>query len=104
MTYSEKKQQSNLILKRMQSLKEDEVMEVYYGKDREGRRRQYKIRSYSNFRDVRSYSIWNAYSGMNIDTIGQTVMKAYTFDLMSQKTTYTFPLYQLELVEDKTSS
>ncbi len=37
---------------------------------------------------------------MNIDTIGKTTMKAYTFDMMSQKTTYVFPLYKINIVDE----
>ena len=36
---------------------------------------------------------------MNISSIGSTTMKAYTYDMMSQKTTYTFPLYAMTIVE-----
>ena len=35
---------------------------------------------------------------MNIDKIGNTQMKAYSFDMMSNKTTYNFPLYLLNIV------
>ena len=34
-----------------------------------------------------SYSIWSTFSGMNISSLGPTTAKAYTFDMMSQKTT-----------------
>jgi len=44
-----------------------------------------------------SYSIWSTFSGMNIDSLGPTTAKAYTFDMMSQKTTYTFPLYEMKI-------
>ena len=47
-----------------------------------------------------SYSIWSTFSGMNVESIGPTTVKTYTFDMMSQKTTYTFPLYEMALVED----
>jgi len=39
---------------------------------------------------------------MNIDSIGKTTMKAYTYDMMSQRTTYTFPLYDMDVIpQDK---
>jgi hypothetical protein len=47
-----------------------------------------------------SYSIWSSFSGMNIDSLGPTMAKAYTFDMMSQKTSYNFPLYQMEIVSE----
>ena len=37
-------------------------------------------------------------NGMNIDKIGRTTMKGYTYDMMSQRTTYSFPLYKFKLV------
>ena len=46
-----------------------------------------------------SYSIWSSFSGMNIDSIGKTTMKAYTYDMMSQRTNYNFPLYEIEIPE-----
>ena len=37
---------------------------------------------------------------MNIDSLGRTTFKAYTYDMMSQRTTYNFPLYEMTIVED----
>ena len=51
-------------------------------------------------RDI-SYSIYKAGSfteGMNL-TLSRTTLKAYTYDMMSQKTTYNFPLYQMNIIE-----
>ena len=36
---------------------------------------------------------------MNIDKIGKTTFRGYTYDMMSQKTTYTFNLYQFNKVD-----
>ena len=47
-----------------------------------------------------SYSIWSTFSGMNIDSLGRTTIKAYTYDMMSQRTSYTFPLYEMEIVKE----
>jgi len=47
-----------------------------------------------------SYSIWNNYSGMNISSLGPTTAKAYTYDMMSQRTNYSFPLYEMTIVGD----
>ena len=46
-----------------------------------------------------SYSIWDSFRGMNIDKIGKTTMRGYTYDMMSQKTTYVFPLYDIKVIK-----
>ena len=38
---------------------------------------------------------------MNIEKVGKTTMKGYTYDMMSQKTTFTFPLYEMSIVKPK---
>lgn len=99
MTYSEKKQASKKVLEAIDGLKDNEFIKVTYGVGFEGKPNEYKIRAYSGSKGDMSYSIWSSYSGMNIDTIGKTTMKAYTFDMMSQKTTYAFPLYMLNIIK-----
>ena len=46
-----------------------------------------------------SYSIWNSFSGMNVDSLGPTMVKCYTYDMMSQRTNYSFPLYEMIMVD-----
>ena len=99
MTYSDKVKASKSILDLIKSLGKDESVELSYGKDRNGTPRVYKIRAYSSYDDQLSYSIWNSFSGMNIESIGKTTMKGYTYDMMSQKTTYTFNLYMFNKVD-----
>ena len=101
MTYTDKVKQSKNILNAIQSLKDGESIEVSYGSDREGKPNVYTIKSYKGYRDEMSYSIWDSfvYRGMNIESIGKTTMKAYTYDMMNQKTTYTFPLYMLNIIK-----
>ena len=99
MTYSDKVKASKPILDLIKSLGDDESIELSYGKDRNGMDKIFKIRAYKDYREEISYSIWSTFSGMNIDTIGKTTMKAYTYDMMSQKTTYTFNLYQFNKVD-----
>ena len=101
MTYSEKKQASKKVLDAIKALDNNEMLEVSYGIGYEGKPNLYTIRAYSSASrkggDM-SYSIWSSFSGMNIDSLGPTTIKTYTFDMMSQKTTFTFPLYEMELV------
>ena len=98
MKYSEKLKASKELLTAIQGLKNEESIKVAYGKDYNGRPNVYKIRAYEGYKGEMSYSIWKGYSGMNIDSLGRTTMKAYTYDMMSQRTTYTFPLYEMSIV------
>ena len=36
---------------------------------------------------------------MNIESLGRTIAKAYTYDMMRQRTSYNFPLFEMELVD-----
>ena len=99
MTYTDKVKQSKNILNTIRTLKDGESIEVSYGSDRSGKPNVYKIKSYKGYRDEMSYSIWDTFRGMNIDTIGKTTMRGYTYDMMNQKTTYTFPLYMLNVIK-----
>ena len=99
MTYSDKVKQSKNVLEAIKSLKDEGILKVTYGVGFKGVPNEYTIRAYSGSKGVISYSIWSSFSGMNIDTIGKTTMKAYTFDMMSQKTTYVFPLYKFNIIK-----
>ena len=99
MTYSDKVKQSKNVLEAIKGLKDEEVLKVTYGVGFKGVPNQYTIRAYSGREGAMSYSIWSTFSGMNIDTIGKTTMKAYTYDMMSQKTTYVFPLYKFNIIK-----
>ena len=99
MKYSEKLKASKEVLTAIQALKDGESIKVRYGHDRNGIAQNiYEIKAYCGVREEMSYSIWNAFSGMNIDSLGRTTAKAYTYDMMSQRTTYTFPLYKMSIV------
>ena len=99
MTYSDKVKQSKNVLNAIQSLKDGESIEVTYGKGFKGEPNQYSIKAYKSYKDEISYSIWSSFSGMNIDKIGKTTMRGYTYDMMSQKTTYVFPLYKMNIIK-----
>ena len=99
MTYSDKVKQSKHILEALKGLKDDEHIIVSYGIYSTGEPKQYKIKAYKGYRDEMSYSIWNGFNGMNIDALTNTQAKAYTYDMMSQRTTYNFPLYKMKIVK-----
>ena len=103
MKYSTKLKKSKYILDKLNSLKDKEELTIQFGKDRySDKPREFKIKKYKNYRgDGFHYSIWESkgLGGMNIDKIGRTTMKGYTFDMMSQKTTYVFPLYKMKIVK-----
>ena len=99
MTYSDKVKQSKNILNTIQSLKDGEKLKVTYGVGFKGEPNIYTIHAYMGSKGEMSYSIWNSFSGMNVESIGYYLMSTYTFDMMSQKTTYTFPLYELNIIK-----
>jgi len=100
-SYSDKIKGSKPIIDLINTLGKDQSLDLVYGKPgRDNRDFVVKIRAYEDFRGDMSYSIWGPYgSGMNIDKIGRTTMKAYTYDMMSQKTTYTFNLYDFRKLD-----
>lgn len=100
MTYTDKVNQSKEVLGAIKALKADEKLKVTYGKGFQGKPNVYTIHAYEGNKGEMSYSIWSNYSGMNISSLGPTTAKAYTFDMMSQRTTYNFPLYEMELVDE----
>jgi hypothetical protein len=100
MTYSEKRSASKKVLKAISSMKDEERMKVTYGIGYQGKANVYTIHAYASKEGEMSYSIWSSFSGMNVESIGPTTVKTYTFDMMSQKTTYTFPLYKMEIVNE----
>lgn len=100
MTYSDKLKASKEVLTAIQALKDGESIKVTYGKGFKGVPNEYTISAYKSYKDEMSYSIWKSPYGMNIDSLGRTTAKAYTYDMMSQKTTYTFPLYEMEIVKE----
>lgn len=98
MKYSDKVKASKEVIEAITSLPKDGELKVTFGKDRSGQPKEYKIRAYEAYSSEMSYSIWSGIDGMNIESIGRTTMKGYSYDMMSQKTTYVFPLYQFKLI------
>ena len=99
MTYTDKVKQSKNILKAIQSLKDSESLKVAYGVGYKGEANVYSINAYESASREMSYSIWNSFHGMNIEVVGKTTLKAYTYDMMSQRTNYSFPLYKMSIVK-----
>ena len=105
MTYSDKVKASKSIVEAIKGLKDGETIKVHYGVDRDGLPNYYKIRCSIYKSSGASYSIhkdspWSI-DGMNIESVGKTTLKAYTYDMMSQRTTYTFPLYSMHVINNK---
>jgi len=100
MTYSDKVNKSKDLRELIESLEDGDDIVVEYGSDRSGNPNQYKIKAYKSSYDTSmNYSIWDTFRGMNIQSIGKTTMKCYTYDMMNQKTTYTFPLYGINVIK-----
>ncbi len=104
MTYSEKVKASKELLTAIQSLEDNQYVIVEYGTDYKGEPNRYKIDALVYEHSGKAtYRIYKdellATNGMNVERFSGTKMYAYTFDLMSQKTTYNFPLWQMKLVE-----
>ena len=104
MTYSAKVSASKTIVNAINALKDKEYIVVSYGTDYDGKPQAYRI-TCSIFRDNKpSYSIsrndvW-ALDSMNIAEFTNTMAKAYTYDMMRQRTSYSFPLYEMVLVDE----
>ena len=99
MTYSDKVNKSKDLRELILSLEDGDEIQVEYGKDYSDKPNTYKIKAYkSDYDNKMSYSIWDSFRGMNIGTLGKTTMRGYTYDMMSQKTTYVFPLYEFKLI------
>lgn len=99
MTYSDKVKQSKNVLEAILGLKDEESIKVTYGKGFKGEPNEYSIKAYKGYKDEMSYSIWSSFQGMNIDKLGKTTMRGYTYDMMSQRTTYVFPLYEMNIIK-----
>ena len=99
MTYSDKVKQSKKVLEAIKALGNEEELKVTYGVGFKGVPNVYSIKAYcSKHSGEVSYCIWNNFCGMNISSLGPTTAKAYTYDMMSQRTNYNFPLYEMSIV------
>ena len=94
MTYSEKVKKASTIYNAIKGLKEDQSISIVYKGD------TYKISAYSSYEDKLSYSIWSGFRGMNIDKVGKTSLTLYTYDMMSQRTSYRLSLLEATLLPE----
>ena len=99
MVYSDKVKASSAFLKIIKSMDDEETIKFTYGTGWKGEPNVYSIKCYKDKKGESSYSIWNNYSGMNVASLGPTMVKCYTYDMMSQRTNYSFPLYKMIMVE-----
>lgn len=105
MTYSEKVKAAKTIITAIQALKSGEEIRVSYGIKHNGTPKYYVFSCYEYQTSDRekSFSIADAefrLNSMNISALTNTQAKAYSYDLMSQRTTYNFPLYQMKIVSE----
>ena len=104
MTYSAKVNASKTIINAINTLRDKEYIVVSYGTDYDGKPQEYRITCMEHKAMDNSYSIsrndvWGLDS-MNIDAFSNTMAKAYSYDMMRQRTSYNFPLYEMQLVQE----
>jgi len=86
MKYSQKVKKASTLLKAINGLSDDQSIDIVYKGD------TYKIKAYKSYDDKLSYSVWSGYNGMNVSKVGKTSMVMYSYDMMSQRTTYRLDL------------
>ena len=86
MSYSKKVKECKPFVDMVKGLKENQVMSFAYKGNR------FNLSAYKSYNGEMSYSVWGAMRGMNVSKIGNTSISLYTFDMMSQKTTYTLDI------------
>ena len=104
MNYLEKVKKSDKIYSLVSTLEYGDKLTVEYGTDRDGNVRRFNIQNYNSINKNRpTYSISEGIGGygdsMNIDQVTKTQLKAYTFDMMKNKTTYNFPIHQMKFIK-----
>ena len=86
MSYSKKVKECKPFVDMVKGLKENQYMEFAYNGN------NYKLSAYEGYNGEMRYSVWSGFQGMNVSKIGNTSISLYTFDMMSQKTTYTLDI------------
>jgi hypothetical protein len=77
----------------MSSLKDDESFNILY------RGAIYMVSAYVAYNGEMSYSVWKDHRGMNVSKVGKTSLTLYTFDMMSQRTTYRMDLSKCSIAD-----
>lgn len=93
MSYLDKVKKCKSIISAILSLKPDECISILYKGD------TYKVSAYVAYNGEMSYSVWKDYRGMNVSKVGKTSLTLYTFDMMSQKTTYRLDLSKCSIAD-----
>ena len=92
--YSDKVKKAAPIVKAIYGLNDGEMIKISYAG------KEYKVSAYKSYKDEMSYSVWNGINGMNVSKVGRTSLSLYTFDMMSQKTTYTLSLVDASILPE----
>ena len=97
MSYISKVKECKAIINRITSLSDGESISIIYKGD------TYAIRAYKSYSskgDSVSYSVWDkGFRGMNVDKITGTSLKLYSYDMMSQRTTYRLDLSKCSIID-----
>lgn len=110
MTQTQKVKASKVIIDAINQLQDGEHIVVSYGTDYNNEPVRYRINKRihtyatrtSETISINRDDIFGGLDGMNIEegSLGPTSMRGYTYDMMRQKTTYKFPLYEMTLVDE----
>ena len=93
MTYSDKVKKASTLLKAINGLSDGQSVSIVYKGD------TYAIRAYKDFKDGITYSVWDkGFRGMNVSKVGKTSLALYSYDMMSQRTTYRLDLTQCSIM------
>ena len=93
MKYSTKVNKCKPFLSTLEGMKEgSRIAFQYNGKP-------YTLHAYKSYNGEMSYSVWDSGRGMNVGKVGLTSLSLYTFDMMSQKTTYRMDVLKCSIVE-----
>ena len=95
MTYQNKVKRASKIYNAIIGLSADQSISIIYKED------TYRITARKGYRAGMSYSVWRSFSGMNVDRLGKTSLTLYTYDMMSQKTTYRLSLLDCQMIPEK---
>tara|TARA_B110000285_G_scaffold62284_1_gene71738 strand:+ start:858 stop:1181 length:324 start_codon:yes stop_codon:yes gene_type:complete len=97
MMYKEQVKESKRVLRLIEDLEDKEVLEFSYGKGFRGEPNVYTLKCYIDAIGDVSYSVWTNYSGMNVGSLSKTRVNCYSYDMMSQRTQYSFKLWEMEV-------
>ena len=93
MSYLDKVKKCKEIISAIISLMQDQTINILYKGE------TYTISAYVAYNGEMSYSVWKDHRGMNVSKVGKTSLTLYTFDMMSQKTTYRLDLSKCSIAD-----